>query len=341
MLSQKFSPAPPAAPSAGGGCARLSRGIYEADTIFFRCGDRGITRYTTANGKALISDDTQMTLFTADGLFAAERRYRCPTAAQYIGCIHENYLNWLVTQDKTFRLPEGVARSPLLDCGALYARRAPGGTCLSALESGYCGTFDRKLNRSKGCGGVMRVAPVAVRFAHQRVSAQDVARLAAQAAAVTHGHPLGYIPAAFLAGLILRILRGEELRGAVQRARHDLFANFDDDADLRTFLERIDAAVALADDGTIADDLDAIRALGAGWVAEETVAIALYCVLRHAAFEDAIVAAVNHDGDSDSTGAVAGNIMGALTGLTGIGEAFLAPLELKDLLYATALRLAQ
>ena len=187
----------------------------------------------------------------------------------------------------------------------------------------------------------MRVAPVAVRFAHQRVSAQDVARLAAQAAAVTHGHPLGYIPAAFLAGLILRILRGEELRGAVQRARHDLFANFDDDADLRTFLERIDAAVALADDGTIADDLDAIRALGAGWVAEETVAIALYCVLRHAAFADAIVAAVNHDGDSDSTGAVAGNIMGALTGLTGIGEAFLAPLELKDLLYATALRLAQ
>ena len=82
----------------------------------------------------------------------------------------------------------------------------------------------------------------------------------AQAAAVTHGHPLGYIPAAFLAGLILRTLRGEELRGAVQRARHDLFANFDDDADLRTFLERIDAAVALADDGTIADDLDAIRA---------------------------------------------------------------------------------
>lgn len=154
----------------------------EADTIFFRYGDRGITRYTTANGKALISDDTQMTLFTADGLFAAERRYRCPTAAQYIGCIHENYLNWLVTQDKTFRLPEGVARSPLLDCGELYARRAPGGTCLSALESGYCGTFDRKLNRSKGCGGVMRVAPVAVRFAHQRVSAQDVARLAAQAA---------------------------------------------------------------------------------------------------------------------------------------------------------------
>lgn len=87
--------------------------------------------------------------------------------------------------------------------------------------------------------------------------------------------------------------------------------------------------------------MDAIRALGAGWVAEETVAIALYCVLRHAAFEDAIVAAVNHDGDSDSTGAVSGNIMGALTGLTGIGEAFLAPLELKDLLYATALRLAQ
>ena len=89
-------------------------------------------------------------------------------------------------------------------------------------------------------------------------------------------------------------------------------------------------------------DLDAIRELGGGWVAEETVAIALYCALRHAdSFEDAVIAAVNHDGDSDSTGAVTGNIMGALLGMEGIPAAFVQPLELRDVLLATAKKLAE
>ena len=56
---------------------------------------------------------------------------------------------------------------------------------------------------------------------------------------------------------------------------------------------------------------------------------------------DAVVAAVNHDGDSDSTGAVAGNIMGAMLGMQGIGEEFLQALELRDLLCELAIRLTK
>lgn len=52
-------------------------------------------------------------------------------------------------------------------------------------------------------------------------------------------------------------------------------------------------------------DADAIRKLGEGWVAEETWAIALFCAIRHIdSVEDAIIASVNHDGDSDSTGCI-------------------------------------
>ena len=64
-------------------------------------------------GTALISDDTQMTLFTAAGLLRAEAHAAFPTAAQYIRGIYEEYLNWLGTQDDTYELPQGVARSPL------------------------------------------------------------------------------------------------------------------------------------------------------------------------------------------------------------------------------------
>ena len=68
-------------------------------------------------------------------------------------------------------------------------------------------------------------------------------------------------------------------------------------------------------------DADAIRELGEGWVAEETWAIALFCTIRHIdSVEEAIISFVNHDGDSDSTGSVCGNIMGAIYGYGHIKE---------------------
>ena len=66
-------------------------------------------------------------------------------------------------------------------------------------------------------------------------------------------------------------------------------------------------------------DDDAILQLGEGWTAEEAWAISLYFALRHIdSMKDAIIAAVNHDGDSDSTGAITGNIMGAIYGYEAI-----------------------
>ena len=78
-------------------------------------------------------------------------------------------------------------------------------------------------------------------------------------------------------------------------------------------------------------DLEAIHALGEGWVAEEALAIGLLCSLRHEDdFAGAITSAVNHGGDSDSTGAIAGNIVGAHLGLAGIPQRYLEHLELRD-----------
>lgn len=90
-------------------------------------------------------------------------------------------------------------------------------------------------------------------------------------------------------------------------------------------------AVKLA--GKNINDLDAIYELGEGWVAEETLAIAVYCALKYENdFEKAIITSVNHNGDSDSTGAVTGNIIGAYLGMNAIPEKFLTNLELKDVI---------
>ena len=93
----------------------------------------------------------------------------------------------------------------------------------------------------------------------------------------------------------------------------------------------MDKAIKLSQEDL--DDLDAIREIGLGWVAEETLAIAVYCALKYSDdFEKAIVASVNHSGDSDSTGSVTGNILGAYLGLSAIPQKFLDNLELKDVI---------
>ena len=72
-------------------------------------------------------------------------------------------------------------------------------------------------------------------------------------------------------------------------------------------------AIRLAQSSTA--DYLAIEELGKGWTGEEAWAISLFCAIRHIdSIHDAIVASVNHNGDSDSTGSITGNIMGAIYG---------------------------
>lgn len=80
-------------------------------------------------------------------------------------------------------------------------------------------------------------------------------------------------------------------------------------------------------------DIDNIHKLGEGWVAEETLAIAIYCSLKYKNdFSKGVIAAVNHNGDSDSTGAVTGNILGALLGFEAIESKWKNNLELSEIL---------
>lgn len=73
-----------------------------------------------------------------------------------------------------------------------------------------------------------------------------------------------------------------------------------------------------------------VESLGAGWVAEEALAIAVYCVLVLPGAEDvaeALLLSVNHSGDSDSTGSVCGNLLGAHHGDVRLPAAWLARTE--------------
>lgn len=303
-------------------------------------GPNGITRYDLFHGVARISDDTQMTLFTAVGLlFGMTRGKLRGIGGNDCGFIHNAYLDWLVTQEKAYgSVPQHARVSWLLNCPELFASRAPGNTCLSALESGKIGTVEKPINDSKGCGGVMRVAPIGLYFVdHPHASQQKIDRIGADAAAITHGHELGYIPAAALVHIITKLASGQcgDVLSAVEDALNAMPALFPDARYMEDFLAIMKKAIALSQQEI--SDLDAICQLGEGWVAEETLAIAVYCALKHSQdFEKAIIAAVNHNGDSDSTGAVTGNILGAFLGYEALPDFYVRELELKDLVLEVA-----
>ena len=121
----------------------------------------------------------------------------------------------------------------------------------------------------------------------------------------------------------------ETVRGAVQSAVAAMKEEFCGSPHIADFVELMELAVSLADSDK--PDLEAIHLLGEGWVAEETLAIAIFCALRHSEdFDAALIAAVNHNGDSDSTGAVAGNILGTYLGYERIPEKYKNDLELRD-----------
>lgn len=306
--------------------------------ILAQYGEGGIRRYALTRGVAEISDDTQMSLFTANALLYGETQTRFFGVGKGpAGYFREAYLDWLSTQAFAWPLPE-MLESPriawLLNVPALFSPRAPGNTCLTALASGGEGTIETPANHSKGCGGVMRVAPIGAYLAGKPGwDASKAALAGASAAAVTHGHPLGMIPAAALTHIVFTLACAEtpDVAISVRCALDAMPALFGQTAYLPDFLRIMEKAVALA--GADVPERDAIRTLGEGWVAEETLAIAVYCALKHPRdFEKAVVAAVNHNGDSDSTGAVTGNILGTALGADAIPPYYLNNLELRELI---------
>jgi hypothetical protein len=292
-------------------------------------GPAGIRDYAPAIG-GQITDDTQMTLYTAAALLDAADADATAFARgdALVGrSLTAAYLHWLESQGQQARcaLPGGHAAA-LRKVAALNVERAPGLTCLSSLAALTNLTAVYADNDRKGCGGVMRVAPIGL----VAVGLPNAARCAFEwgcgSAAITHGHPTGYLASGATAAIIARLAEGHSLLAAIDTAQQLLTSHRRSD-ETSTALTR---AVAAAARGVA--DAATVESLGGGWVAEETLAIAVYCALVTDDLEAGVALAANHSGDSDSTAAVAGQFLGLMKGMGAIPARWLDGLECRDLL---------
>lgn len=295
-----------------------------------RFGEPGIVAFSEAYGVlGAITDDTQMTLFTAEGLIRAKQRDCQRGVWDPAGAVWRAYLRWLLTQEgDAGRVPwdpdsEQQADGWLIGNDFLFANRDPGPTSMSTLASGRRGTPLEPINQGDTCGAVMRAAPVGL-------VAEDPFTLGAEIGAITHGHPSAFLAAGAFAHMIHAVVSGAPLDVAVNTAIQRLKRE-PGGAELASGLE---LAVSLS--RTEAPGPETIARLGAGWLASEALTIATYAALATADFQSGIVLAVNHDGDSDSTGSICGNLLGATAGLSAIPASYLAQLEGRDVIQRIA-----
>ncbi len=324
--------------------------FWSLDRIRRDCGRYGVQElqaatFAGASGYGRITDDTQMTMFTVEGMIRASVRVDRGLGFS-LDVLHHAYDRWLDTQSRGG--PDGSRDGWLVEQKWLYSQRAPGATCLSALTDARAGKHELQQygvaahNNSKGCGAVMRSAPFGLLpprallpchnpdrwlFADTFATSDELRRwqynAACEAAGYTHGHPTGAVASGALAVLIGAIIHGQPLPDAV-----DITAQFLSSQDHH--YETLHALHAAMEAAAHEPDATVMESLGGGWIAEEALAMAVYAALSYPESDEvlsALTLAVTHSGDSDSTGAICGNILGALHGETALPPALAYEVE--------------
>lgn len=317
---------------AAGDALGYSVEFLRLNQIREKYGPEGIRYYDLVNGEALISDDTQMTLFTLEGICLWQDKLKRGHAdAKLKNTLFTAYRDWYFTQvNGGPRKEMHHPHTQLYQLPSMHRSMEPGFTCIRSLRSGYAGSIDHPLNESKGNGGVMRVAPIGFCFGREAFSMEEVMKMGAESAALTHGHPLGYISSAMMAGLINECVYGTSstLRDAVNLALDQTVRMFESTPSTSELKQLVLRAMELA--GTDGDAVEHIAQLGHSACAESTMAISVYCALRYEdSFDQAICTAVNFNGDSDSVAAVTGNILGAWKGVGWIDQKWIEPLHME------------
>lgn len=289
------------------------------DSIRRKYGNRGLLEPIYHGGKLIVSDDTQMTLFTLEAINDCDA---LTSTSDVVERIRLAYLDWFNTQRE--HPSEEYVTGNIWQVPELQRMRAPGNCCMTSLGMGGPGTPETPINDNKGCGGVMRVAPIGL--FPQKWNAAEVFEIAMRAAAITHTHPTGYLSAGILATIIHYLVDGKDLLEAVQLSDGLLtgYRNYQETQD------KIFKAMELSQNEL--DPTEAVEILGQGWIAEEALGIGLYAALKGNDFKNVIRIAANHSGDSDSTASIAGQIYGAWHGPFDIPDEWIKALDVYDIL---------
>ncbi len=178
-------------------------------------------------------------------------------------------------------------------------------------------------NDSKGCGTIMRAAPLGIWFANSLTPELplidgtyhkllfNVSKIQSE---ITHGHKAA--TAAALAGsyavaLAINRIPPDKMINPIEKYCNHIHSDFEN------AMQRLRTSLTKRKDGTFTTDLEALIYIGQGWVGEEAFVMPIYSAIQYANdLKACLRISVNHSGDSDSVACIAGSILGAFHGMS-------------------------
>ncbi|MDR7665925.1 ADP-ribosylglycohydrolase family protein [Methanosarcina sp. Z-7115] len=174
--------------------------------------------------------------------------------------------------------------------------------------------------RSKTCGGLMRIGILGFIY---RNDPEKLVKAALISGRITHSHPISdaaSIAGAYAVKLALDGVKPEKMFEPLFEVTQGIS---------QEFTHALESSYNTAYSGI--GDKDGLKRLGQGWYADETFALAYFCILRYPNnYKKAVQTAVNITGDSDSVGSVAGGILGAKLGVEAVPVSWAKALREKD-----------
>lgn len=294
-------------------------------------GPEGLQEPILRSGKMRFSDDTQMTMLATNSLIYRHTRLRTRGIATLPHIVSYNaYRCWARMMTGLSELDSFAQRRIwVLKIPEMTESRAPGNTCMiQLLNCEEPGTIEDRCNNSKGCGGVMRVAPYGL-----HMTLEYAIEFAVLDAVSTHGHELGWLTAGLFAGIINCCIDGKPLKDSINATISQMSGKYGKYNHWNELVQLMQYVIKASEISKTTGKVN-IGQFGEGWVAEEALSMALYSCLVHGGDVKSILyTAVNHGGDSDSVGSIAGNICGALYGYEAISKQLnFSNLECKEII---------
>lgn len=320
-------------------------GIFSLAKIREQYGDKGITapqpyvcswQKVDQSGIGAITDDTTMQATTLAAMMVANSQPHLIHQAAWQG-----YINWGVRQE------EGLRILPHLDLTVAWPDEirpfwfcsGAGRGTIAALASGRMGSIENPLTYdtevrgqrvtgpNEGCGGMMRVASLAF-WPH----AADKFRLGAENAAITNSAPNAYLAAGAICNMVESVANGLSLSDAFNVMTRRLRK----EAEASMVLHTATSAWAAARKPVSLDAMDALPGkLGHSnkFMALPVLAQTMYALSAHEhhglPFKETLTLAVSHSGDSDSVGAITGNVLGVKLKPAGLPQDWLGDLQMR------------
>lgn len=297
-------------------------------------GPYGLMGYDLRNGYAEVSSHTQLAAFSCNGLLLGMTRGqvygKMAPFVRYAGVAQQEWAIGQRRYDQPSRNHCWVFRVP-----EMRHRHCTDTRMVETLNRGNLGSLEAPVNKYDTPASLASAIAAGIFAEPGRLKWEECNRLGAESVALTHGHPLAFLPGAVVAHLVNRCLRHPEkplkvlIRGALKALKDQFVREYPREVSQITAL--LEQAISLAEERLV-QPADAMARLKCDTGAEVLAGAIYAALICEEDFDNAMVIAVNHSGRSAAVACLTGAILGSRMGEEELPEFYLDGLYIADVL---------